>query len=328
MRKVLFHKLTMVSLILYLTVITACHSDARRGASYASAVELDGGCDPIAQRKAWVSKTQAFAKLSYDEKRQYVNRLEKVLKDSGQFETYESAYRYFTDMITESSSAPEPISLRSLERATVLELTNVPSPKPISLKPMVRPSWDGVPVSTKLKSKRVLVYRGDSRLRFNTADQSLTEKWSPFRIGLRELFSEGIDPYKKWNRLPKGADLTLHMITSGGSMFLSTSKQFEVARTFGKKAESEWSIIVEMVVDGYDLQKLETYFQGLDFINPNRTIAYISNESEISVSEPIQASSIRGVWLDSRNGTQIFIQNPNWNPSAAMLYSHAIMIDN
>lgn len=328
MRKVLSYLLTMVPLILYLAVITACHVDGKRDQSYITAGEIDFRCDPIAQRKLWVDKTQAFAKLSIDEKRLYVNRLEKGLKESGQFQTYESAYRYFSDMISLSSSASAPISPRPLERATIIVLADVPSPKLILRKSKGYPSWDGVPISSKLKSKGVLVYRGDTSLRFNTADQSLTEDWSPFKAGLRNLFSVGIDPSKKWSGLDRGADLAQHMISSRGSMFISTSNQYEVARSFGKEAESEWSVILEMVVDGYDLQKLESYFQRLDFLNPNRTIAYLSNEFEVSVSDPIQATSIRGIWLDNRNGTQIFVQNPNWNPSAAMLYSHAIMSAN
>lgn len=310
----------------YLAGITACSSSVGRDATYIPAIELDFGCNLIEQKKLWIGKTQAFARLNREEKLKYVAQLERVLRESEEFERYEPIYRYFADMITSLVGEPVSIPLRPLEAATIIELSGVPAPKLIPRRLIEeRPSWDGVPIPLKLKSRSVVVYRGDKRLRFNTADQSLLEEWSPFRVGIKNLFSNGIDPSKKWNGSKMGADLAQHMVSSKGSMFISTSKSYEVAKTFGKSEGSEWSLVIEAVVNGYDLQNLESYFERLDFIFQTSTIAHISSEVEVSVNEPIQPTHIRGLWLSGEKGDTMFIKNPNWNAQAAKLNSHAII---
>lgn len=173
------------------------------------------------------------------------------------------------------------------------------------------PVWHDYPIPRHLMVENFPVFRGERNLlkglghdAFPLARNSLV--WSH----LRTLFSQGTTSYDSPARDIWHQDVFKHTGDSLGSPYLGSTRDYDIARRFGKRPATSWSAIIEARVEGIDINKVGEYFEALDFLKAPASMLPI--EREVAINFGIQAYDIRGVWFHQEGGFTYFVKNPNF----------------
>ena len=142
------------------------------------------------------------------------------------------------------------------------------------------------------------VFRGDKRYAAGNGQPGVNEEFFENGIKTRgECAADG------------SADAHLHTTTnSANEPFISTSKELEIAKEFGKRDTRSFVARI-LCEDGVDINKTA------EILNKYEDVQY-PGQHEVSIYQKVPASNIKGIIEFGADGSQTWHPNPNFDASA------------